>query len=301
MLVIMEPEATEAQIRRLQDRIKEMGYKPHLMDWPNQVAISVTENKGSEDRVYLEGMQGVFKVVPVSRPYKLASREVHPNNSVIEIGNARFGDGNVVMIAGPCAVESRKQTLRIAQEVKKRGAQMLRGGAYKPRTSPYSFQGLGEEGLEILAEAREKTGLPFVTEALDRFIGGYRGEICGHDPDRYPEYAKFHSSKSCGQDGQTGPDETGHECDHDRNAHVSGIPFIQRRPRSGDLRAWYPDFCKSRAEYTGYQYYSGIEAGNPFAGDRRSKPFQRKALQCHSTCIGRDRRRGRWANRGCPR
>ena len=167
MLVIMEPEATEAQIRRLQDRIKEMGYKPHLMDWPNQVAISVTENKGSEDRVYLEGMQGVFKVVPVSRPYKLASREVHPNNSVIEIGNARFGDGNVVMIAGPCAVESRKQTLRIAQEVKKRGAQMLRGGAYKPRTSPYSFQGLGEEGLEILAEAREKTGLPFVTEALD--------------------------------------------------------------------------------------------------------------------------------------
>ncbi|MFQ6613760.1 MAG: 3-deoxy-7-phosphoheptulonate synthase [Fidelibacterota bacterium] len=167
MLVIMEPEATPAQVRRLKDRIREMGYTPHLMEWSNQQAISVTGNKGSEDRVYLEGMQGVFKVVPITRPYKLASREVHPENSIIQIGEARFGDGNVVMIAGPCAVESEEQTLRIAEEVQKRGGQVLRGGAYKPRTSPYSFQGLGEKGLEILARARERTGLPFVTEALD--------------------------------------------------------------------------------------------------------------------------------------
>ncbi|RMF10095.1 MAG: 3-deoxy-7-phosphoheptulonate synthase, partial [Candidatus Neomarinimicrobiota bacterium] len=167
MLVIMEPEATEEQIRRLEQRIQEMGYTPHVIEWPNQKAISVVGNRGSEDRVYLEGMQGVFKVVPVTRPYKLASREVHPDNTVVHIGEAHIGDGNVVMIAGPCAVESRDQTLRIAEEVAKRGAQILRGGAYKPRTSPYSFQGLGEQGLEILAEARERTGLPFVTEALD--------------------------------------------------------------------------------------------------------------------------------------
>jgi 3-deoxy-7-phosphoheptulonate synthase len=108
-----------------------------------------------------------LQVIQVTKPYKLASRETHQEGSIIHVGNVQFGDGNAVMIAGPCAVESLEQTLRIADSVENRGAQILRGGAYKPRTSPYSFQGLGEEGLKILAEAREKTGLPFVTEVLD--------------------------------------------------------------------------------------------------------------------------------------
>ncbi len=167
MLVIMETSATEAQILRVKERINEMGYTAHDVQWHANKAIGVTGNKGAEDRVYLEGLPGVLKVVPITRPYKLASREVHPENSVFDIGGAVFGTGDVVMIAGPCAVESEEQTLRICKIVADRGAQMLRGGAYKPRTSPYSFQGLGEKGLEILAKAREATGLPFVTEVLD--------------------------------------------------------------------------------------------------------------------------------------
>lgn len=167
MLVVMNPQATREQRERVHERIREMGYSAHDIDWKAQKAIGVTGNKGAEDRIYLEGLPGVEKVVPISRPYKLASREVHPENTVFTIRDVTFGDGNVVMIAGPCAVENRDQTLRITHAVAKRGAQMLRGGAYKPRTSPYSFQGLGEEGLEILAQAREETGLPFATEVLD--------------------------------------------------------------------------------------------------------------------------------------
>lgn len=167
MLVIMNATASESQLIRVKERIREMGYTPHDVQWHEQQAIGITGNKGSEDRVYLEGLPGVMQVVPLTRPYKLASREVHPENSVYNIGGAIIGDGNVIMIAGPCAVESEDQTLRIAEAVAKRGNQMLRGGAYKPRTSPYSFQGLGERGLEILAKAREETGLPFVTEVVD--------------------------------------------------------------------------------------------------------------------------------------
>ncbi|MFH1853275.1 MAG: 3-deoxy-7-phosphoheptulonate synthase, partial [Candidatus Neomarinimicrobiota bacterium] len=143
MLVIMNTDATADQIRRVRDRIGEMGYSAHSVKWHGQQALGVTGNKGKEDRIYLEGLPGVLKVVPLSKPYKLASRETRPENSVYNIGGAVFGDGNVVMIAGPCAVESEEQTLRITEQVARRGAQMIRGGAYKPRTSPYAFQGLG--------------------------------------------------------------------------------------------------------------------------------------------------------------
>ncbi len=172
MLVIMSMEATENQILRVKDRIGEMGYKSHSINWHEHTAIGVTGNKGKEDRIYLEGLPGVLKVVTISKPYKLASRETHPANSVYRIGPVTFGDGNAVMIAGPCAVESTEQTLRITEKVVARGAQMIRGGAYKPRTSPYSFQGLGEKGLEILAQAREKTGLPVVSEVVDPGTAG---------------------------------------------------------------------------------------------------------------------------------
>ncbi len=167
MLVIMDARATEAEIARVQERIKELGYQPHPIPGANQMAIGVTGNQGTEDRIYLEGLPGVLQVIRVTKPYKLASRDTKPENTVVNVRGVKFGAGNIVMIAGPCAVESREQTLRIAQLVADRGALMLRGGAYKPRTSPYAFQGMGEKGLEILAEAREKTGLPVVTEVVD--------------------------------------------------------------------------------------------------------------------------------------
>lgn len=167
MLVIMNLNATESEIKKVEGRIKGFGYQAHFIPGRNRLAIGVTGNRGVEERLYLESLPGVLQVIQVTKPYKLASRETHQEDSIIHVGNVQFGDGNAVMIAGPCAVESLEQTLRIADSVENRGAQILRGGAYKPRTSPYSFQGLGEGGLKILAEAREKTGLPFVTEVLD--------------------------------------------------------------------------------------------------------------------------------------
>ena len=167
MLVIMNLNATESEIKKVEGRIKGFGYQAHFIPGRNRLAIGVTGNRGVEERLYLESLPGVLQVIQVTKPYKLASRETHQEDSIIHVGSVQFGDGNAVMIAGPCAVESLEQTLRIADSVENRGAQILRGGAYKPRTSPYSFQGLGEEGLKILAEAREKTGLPFVTEVLD--------------------------------------------------------------------------------------------------------------------------------------
>ena len=163
----MNLNATETEIKKVEGRIKGFGYQAHFIPGRNRLAIGVTGNRGVEERLYLESLPGVLQVIQVTKPYKLASRETHQEGSIIHVGNVQFGDGNAVMIAGPCAVESLEQTLRIADSVENGGAQILRGGAYKPRTSPYSFQGLGEEGLKILTEAREKTGLPFVTEVLD--------------------------------------------------------------------------------------------------------------------------------------
>ena len=177
MLIIMNATATDPQIVRVKERIEELGFTAHDIPGRTRLAIGVTGNKNADDRVYLEGLPGVLQVISVTKPYKLASRDMHPEDSVISVQDVKFGDGNVVMIAGPCAVESRDQTLRITEQVAERGAQMLRGGAYKPRTSPYSFQGLGEEALKILAEAREKTGLPIVTEVVDpntaALVGNY--------------------------------------------------------------------------------------------------------------------------------
>ena len=168
MLVVMDVSATKKQIKQIKKRIREMDYIPHDIPYHDSLAISVTGDINNiEDRMYFEGLPGVVQVVPISKPYKLASRDLHPENSIVDVAGVKFGDGNVVMIAGPCALESEDQLLRIAEQVAKRGAQMLRGGTYKPRTSPYSFQGLGERGLEFLAKVREKIGLPIVTEVLD--------------------------------------------------------------------------------------------------------------------------------------
>lgn len=167
MLVIMEVSTDKADVERVKAKIRELGYKPHPIPGSNRMAIGITGNNGIEDRIYLEGMPGVQQVIPITKAYKLASRELKPEDTVVNVGGVKVGAGNIVMIAGPCAVESREQTLRIAEKVAQRGAHILRGGAYKPRTSPYAFQGLGEAGLEILAEAREQCGLPVVSEVVD--------------------------------------------------------------------------------------------------------------------------------------
>jgi 3-deoxy-7-phosphoheptulonate synthase len=168
MLVVMEAQATEEHVQKVCQVIAELGYMPHPMPGPTRTAIGITGNRGpivEAERV--RRLPGVFDIIRVTAPYKLVSREFHEADTVVQIGPATFGGAAVSVIAGPCTVETRAQTMDVAHAVKSAGAVMVRGGAYKPRTSPYTFQGLGEEGLRLLAEARDATGLPVVTEVMD--------------------------------------------------------------------------------------------------------------------------------------
>ncbi|PYQ16381.1 MAG: 3-deoxy-7-phosphoheptulonate synthase [Acidobacteria bacterium] len=167
MLVVMRQDATAADIRGVVEAVEARGYRAHPIPGAQRTAIGITGNKGAEEAPVFETLPGVLEVIPVTHAYKLVSREVKPDDSVVRVGGVPVGGPELAIVAGPCAVESREQLLTVARAVKAAGAQLLRGGAYKPRTSPYSFQGLGEEGLKLLAEAREATGLPVVTEALD--------------------------------------------------------------------------------------------------------------------------------------
>jgi 3-deoxy-7-phosphoheptulonate synthase len=163
----MDRSATPADVDRVVETAGRMGLKAHPLPGEQRTAVGITGNRGTVEPTAFEDLPGVLEVIKVSHPYKLVSREFHPEDTVVSIGGVPVGGTRLAIIAGPCAVESLEQTVTIAREVKARGAHLLRGGAYKPRTSPYAFQGLGEEGLKILAAAREETGLPVVTEALD--------------------------------------------------------------------------------------------------------------------------------------
>jgi 3-deoxy-7-phosphoheptulonate synthase len=167
MLVVMNTHATGKQIEDVCEQIRRAGLVPHPIPGSQRTAIGITGNKEMIDSEQIELMPGVIQVIHVTQPYKLVSRECKPENTVIDIDGLAIGGDELVVMAGPCAVESREQLLEIAHAVKEAGAVILRGGAFKPRTSPYSFQGLEEEGLEILAEARERTGLLIVTETID--------------------------------------------------------------------------------------------------------------------------------------
>ncbi|WP_129671545.1 3-deoxy-7-phosphoheptulonate synthase [Candidatus Chloroploca sp. Khr17] len=168
MLVVMEAHADAAKIEAVCAEIRAMGYVPHPMPGPTRTAIGITGNRGPvEQATRLQRMPGVAQLIRVTAPYKLVSREFHEGDTLVQVGQVVFGGPAVTVIAGPCTVETREQTLTIAHAVREAGATMLRGGAFKPRTSPYAFHGLGEEGLRILAEAREATGMPVVTEVMD--------------------------------------------------------------------------------------------------------------------------------------
>ncbi len=170
MLVVMHQQATPEQIDAVVAAIEAKGYTARPIPGGERVAIGILHNKGAMDSSYFLGFPGVKDAIPVTRPYKLVSREFQPEGTVIQVGEVSIGNGHLALIAGPCAVESEEQALTIARAVSKAGARLFRGGAFKPRTSPYSFQGLGEEGLRILALVRNETGLPVVTEALDHKI-----------------------------------------------------------------------------------------------------------------------------------
>ena len=163
----MRPDAGPVDVERVLDVIEKLGFRGHAMPGESRTAIGVTGNKGSIDPANFENLPGVAEAIRVTKPYKLISRDLRSEKSVINVGNSSIGDGSMTMIAGPCAVESREQLFQAAEAVAASGAKFFRGGAFKPRTSPYAFQGLGEAGLQLLADVREEFGLNIVTEAMD--------------------------------------------------------------------------------------------------------------------------------------
>ncbi len=167
MLIVMKMDATTEQVEGVVAKVESHGLKAHPIVGLQRTAVGITGNIGVVEPALFEPLAGVLEVISVSHPYKLVSREFREQDSIVEVAGVRFGGPEVVVIAGPCSVESYEQTLAAARQVKAAGATVLRGGAFKPRTSPYSFQGLGAEGLEILDRVRSETGLPIVTEALD--------------------------------------------------------------------------------------------------------------------------------------
>ena len=167
MLVVMKAHAGPADIARVCERIEMLGLQAHIIPGEQRTAIGITGNRGPVDPAEFEHLPAVAEAIRVSKPYKLVSRETKPENTVVTVNGVPVGGEQIVLCGGPCSVESRDQILESARAVKAAGGDLLRGGAYKPRTSPYSFQGMGEEGLRYLADAREETGLGVVTEAID--------------------------------------------------------------------------------------------------------------------------------------
>ena len=167
MLIVMQPDASASDIERVLEIIGTLGFRGHTMPGETRTAIGITGNKGSIDPAHFENLPGVADAIRVTKPYKLISKDLRPERSVVRVGNAEIGGGELALIAGPCAVESYEQVFSVAEAVAAAGAKFFRGGAFKPRTSPYAFQGKGEDGLKLLAEVRERFGLNIVTEAMD--------------------------------------------------------------------------------------------------------------------------------------
>ena len=167
MLIVMKPGATKSEIDRVVEVIETLGLRGHTLPGENRTAIGVTGNKGAIDPAHFENLPGVADAIRVTKPYKLISKDLRPERSVIKVGNSTIGGSDLAIIAGPCAVENSEQVLTVAESVAASGAKFFRGGAFKPRTSPYAFQGMGEDGLKILAEVRDRFGLNIVTEAMD--------------------------------------------------------------------------------------------------------------------------------------
>src|SRR3954469_13351740 len=167
MLIVMNASASEAEIKTTVRVVESLGFRAHVMPGATRTAIGVTGNQGAVDLSHFENLPGVAEAIRVTKPYKLITLDLRPDRTVVDVGGAKIGDGSLAIIAGPCAVESREQAFATAESVAKSGAKFFRGGAFKPRTSPYSFSGLGEEALKILDEIRSEYGLKIVSEVLD--------------------------------------------------------------------------------------------------------------------------------------
>ncbi len=215
MLIVMHHTATDEQVQAVTDAVVAMGLIAEPIPGSLRTAIGVLGNQGYVDDTTIRELPGVREVIHVSKPYKLVSRDFHPESSVVEAGGVKFGDGQPpVLIAGPCTVESEAQMLAAARLVKENGAQMLRGGAFKPRTGPHSFQGLGIEGLKYLRQAGDAEGLPVITEVMRIEQLEIDLPLCGCPAGRCPQHAELRSAQGGWQDRSPGPAQARHECHH---------------------------------------------------------------------------------------
>src|SRR5499425_515303 len=167
MLIVMKTDATESQIEDVVRVIEQLGFKAHPMPGATRTAIGITGNQGAVDPSHFENLAGVAEAIRVSKPYKLITLDLRPEKTVVRVGDATIGGDELAIIAGPCAIESREQAFAIAKTVQQSGARFFRGCVWKPRTSPYTFQGLGDKGWEIMAAVRKEFGLKVVTEAVE--------------------------------------------------------------------------------------------------------------------------------------
>ena len=221
MIIVMKAGASAREIGHVTSRIDEMGFQVHLSEGTERTIIGVIGDERPLDPAMFEVMDGVEKTVSILPPYKLASREFRREDTVIPVRTTRVGGEQLAVIAGPCSVESRGQLLEIAHAVKEAGATMLRGGAFKPRTSPYAFQGLGEEGLELLAEAREATGLPDRHRSHGAGQGRAGGGVCRRAADRRAQHAELPAAAGGGSISAAGVAQARHD-EHDRGTADGG-------------------------------------------------------------------------------
>ena len=224
MIIITQPTATDAQIDHIVARIEEFGLRSQVMRGETRVVIGVIGPDELVREKPLGAIPGVESVVPVMKPYKLVAQENGSLPPPVSIGDVKIGSGQrVVLICGPCSVESQERLLSIANAVKKAGARVLRGGAFKPRTSPYSFQGLGEDGLRFLAEARDETGLPIITEIMDARDLATGGTIRRLPPNRRAQHAELFPPEGSRPKSSAGPAQARLQRDDQRPAHERRI------------------------------------------------------------------------------
>ena len=217
MIVVMKTGATEAQILGVQKQIRELGFRDHRIHGEERTVVAVLGHVYPELVDELGAIDGVDTVVRISKPFKLASREVNPYDTVVRVGDVEIGGGNVVVMGGPCSVDTEENVMETARAVKAAGGHILRGGAFKPRTSPYAFRGHGEKGLHILAAAREETGLPIITEVMDP-----------RDVDLVAEHADILQIGARNSQNFTLLDEVG----------KAGKPVLLKRPIAGTIEEW---------------------------------------------------------------
>ncbi len=300
MMIIMSVEASEEQLQAVLARVEANGFKAHVSRGEERTVIGVLGNNPIQIREQFIYLPGIDRIVPISRPYKIASRELVPHNTVFPLDGITIGGDEVIVMAGPCAVESRSQLLETAQAVKEAGAQVLRGGAYKPRTSPYAFQGLGEEGLEILAEARELTGLPVVTEVMAPemvpLVARY-ADVLQIGARNMQNFALLHAA---GESQRPVLLKRGIAATIDELLMAAEYILSHGNRARHPVRARHPHLRDLHPQYHRHQRHPGAQSPHPPAGGAGPQPQHGPLAVGHAHRPRGHRRRGRRADRRSP-